>query len=270
MAARRLSARAMAGMFLIAMALIVLGFFWPWLPAVATHHGGGIDSVIAYLMAATGVIFVAGHLVLAAFILKYTREGDPEPTAVSSKVEWRWAAVPVVIMCVIAEGGVVWVGMPVFREVYGQTPEDALEIEVTGKQFEWLVRYPGPDGVLGRTDRALVHDQRNPIGLDPKDPASQDDIVTRGRLNIPVDQPVRLNLQTLDVLHSFTVPEFRVKQDLIPGFVSRAQFTPTVTGQYEIACSELCGLGHYRMRGFATVQTREEFEEWLSKEESWF
>jgi cytochrome c oxidase subunit 2 len=268
----RTSALALTVLFVVTMVLVAWGFrsHDGWLPSLASSHGASIDAVIHYLLGATGILFVAGHLVLAGFVWKYSSPERRDSTEVSSKVEWRWALVPVLLMCVVAEGGVLIVGMPAFTEMYGDAPEDALTIEVVGKQFEWLVHYPGPDGVLGACLPEKVNDSRNPIGLDKKDPASKDDIVTRGRLNLPVDRTVVLRLRALDVIHSFTVPNFRVKQDLIPGFWGRTQFRPTVTGKYELACAELCGLGHFRMQGTVTVQTPEEFETFLSEEEPWF
>jgi cytochrome c oxidase subunit 2 len=137
------------------------------------------------------------------------------------------------------------------------------------------MHYPGPDGVFGRTDVALLDLQSNPLGLDREDPAAKDDVTTVNQLYVPVNKPVIVRLRSKEVIHSFGVPEFRVKQDAIPGLTIPIWFIPTVTTaemrkqtgndafQYEIACAQLCGLGHARMRGFVTVQTAEEFQKWL-------
>jgi cytochrome c oxidase subunit II len=156
--------------------------------------------------------------------------------------------------------------------------KDALLVQVTGEQFAWNVHYAGPDGVFGRTDIALLDLQSNPLGLDRADPAAKDDITTLNQLYLPVNEPIIVRLRSKDVIHSFGVPEFRVKQDAIPGLTIPIWFVPTVTTaemrartgkpefQYEIACAQLCGLGHARMRGFVTVQTAEEFQKWMAKE----
>jgi len=256
----------------VATALLIAYGFWAKgkMPELASSHGRAIDATIQYLLVATGILFLIGHGVLAWFVLRYagTRErGSPHA---SSRLEWRWALAPVVVMCGIAEGGVLFISLPAFHELYGEPTKDALTLEVVGKQFEWLVHHPGPDGVLGKTDNALVNDSRNPVGLDKKDPAAKDDIVKRGVLQLPVDRMVVVRLRALDVIHSFTVPQFRVKQDLIPGFYGRTQFTPTKTGTFELACAELCGLGHYRMQGSIVVTSEAEYEKWLSEEEPWF
>ena len=154
---------------------------------------------------------------------------------------------------------------------------EALVVQVTGEQFAWNIHYPGPDGVFGRTDIKLLDLQSNPLGLDRDDPAAKDDVTTLNQLYLPVNKPIIVRLRSKDVIHSFGVPEFRVKQDAIPGLTIPIWFVPTVTTaemrtrtgnpefQYEIACAQLCGLGHARMRGFVTVQTAEEFQTWLDE-----
>jgi len=256
----------------VASALLIAYGFWAKgkLPELASAHGRAIDATIRYLLIATGILFLIGHGVLAWFVVRYAGTRDKGSPHASSRLEWRWALAPVVVMCGIAEGGVLFLGLPAFGELYGEPAANAVTIEVVGKQFEWLVHHPGPDGVLGKTDNALVNDARNPIGLDKKDPAAKDDIVKRGVLNLPVDRMVVLRLRALDVIHSFTVPQFRVKQDLIPGFYGRTQFTPTRIGTFELACAELCGLGHYRMQGSIVVQSEADYEKWVNEEEPWF
>jgi cytochrome c oxidase subunit 2 len=152
---------------------------------------------------------------------------------------------------------------------------EATVVQVTGEQFAWNIHYPGPDGQFGRTDVALLDLQSNPLGLDRDDPAAKDDVTTVNQLYLPVNRPVIVRLRSKEVIHSFGVPEFRVKQDAIPGLTIPIWFVPTITTaemrartgndafQYEIACAQLCGLGHARMRGFVTVQTAEEFQKWL-------
>jgi cytochrome c oxidase subunit 2 len=155
---------------------------------------------------------------------------------------------------------------------------EAVVVQVTGEQFAWNMHYPGPDRVFGRTDIKLLDLQTNPLGLDRSDPAAMDDVTTVNQLYLPVNTPIIVRLRSKEVIHSFGVPEFRVKQDAIPGLTIPIWFIPTVTTaemrtrtgnpefQYEIACAQLCGLGHARMRGFVTVQTAEEFQTWLDQE----
>lgn len=264
-------AKPLALLFAGMTVLIAFGFWSKGrLPELASRHGQYIDNTIYYLLAATGILFLAGHAVLIWFVLRYAGNNASGSPHAGAKLEKRWALVPVLVMCVVAEGGVLGISMPAFAEVYGEPDKDAVTVEVVAKQFEWIVRYPGADGVFGAVDHALVNDARNPVGLDKKDPASKDDIVLRGQLSLPVGRMVVIRLRALDVIHSFTVPQFRVKQDLIPGFLGRTQFVPTKAGQYELACAELCGLGHYRMRGFVNVKEEAEYQQWLSEEEPWF
>ena len=201
--------------------------------------------MIRYLLIATGIIFVAGHLVLALFVWKYGRRSTSDAPTISRKLERRWSIVPVIIMTGISEIGVLTIGLPVWSKIYEEPPADVVRVEVTGRQFEWLVRYPGKDGVFGRTDLKLVHKIDNPVGLDETDPAALDDIVepTSKKIRIPVDRTVLIQLRSRDVIHSFAVPDFRVKQDLIPGMELSTKFKAVKTGTFELMCAELCGLG---------------------------
>ncbi|MDP6408673.1 MAG: hypothetical protein QGI46_04795, partial [Planctomycetota bacterium] len=153
--------------------LVVAGFAVGWLPEVSSAHGHGIDRVIRYLLLTTGTLFLVGCLVLGRFILTYGRGAPQEGAVLSERTQLLWAIVPVLLMCAISEVGVLVMALPVFGEVYGEPAEDAFEVEVVGKQFEWLVRYPGPDGVLGEVDHDKVHDSRNPLGLVKSDPAAR-------------------------------------------------------------------------------------------------
>lgn len=261
-------AKALALVFIVIGAGTAIGFLLDLRPPVATEHGVGVDRVITYLLVTTGIIFVAGHFTLGWLVARSGKSGGYEP--VSRKVEWAWAMVPLLLFTVVSEVGVIAMGSSVWKRLYGATPAGSLEVEIVGRQFEWLMRYPGVDGKFGATKPGLVHATMNPLGLDRDDPAALDDIIARGSLHLPVDRPVVIRLRSHDVLHSFTVPQFRVKQDLIPGITTRVQFTPVKTGKYELACAELCGLGHYRMRGFVNVLPEAEFTSWLGNQESWF
>ncbi len=256
--------------FAVLTVVTVAGFAMDFRPAVVTPHGRSIDGLINYLMVVTGLLFVLGHAVLMHFVWKYQGEGPADYTPEKPRTQWLTALIPVIVMAGIAEVGVLLLALPVWGELYGPTPKDALVVEVTGKQFEWIVRYSGADGKFGKTDPKLVDDAENPLGLDENDPAAQDDVVKRGVLTIPEGKPVAVNLRSLDVLHSFAVPAFRIKQDVLTGFTARAQFVPEVAGRYEIACAELCGLGHYKMRGFVEVRKADEFVKWLADQPGMF
>ena len=145
------------------------------------------------------------------------------------------------------------------------TAEEALTIRVVGQQFAWNIHYPGADGVFGATSVDLVDAEGNPLGVDRNDVFAKDDVTTVNQLHIPVDTPIRIELRSFDVVHSFSLPEMRVKQDAIPGMTIPLSFTATESGEWEIACAQLCGLGHYRMRGFFTVHDRGGFDAWMAE-----
>jgi cytochrome c oxidase subunit 2 len=142
---------------------------------------------------------------------------------------------------------------------------EATTVRVVAEQFAWNIHYPGADGKFGKTDIRLVSSD-NPLGLDRSDGDAKDDLTTINQLFLPVNKPVIVHLSSKDVIHSFGLPQMRVKQDAIPGIVHNVWFEPTKTGEWEIACSQLCGLGHYRMRGFYTIQTQGDFDKWVQEE----
>jgi cytochrome c oxidase subunit 2 len=143
---------------------------------------------------------------------------------------------------------------------------EAVVVRLVGEQFAWNVHYPGPDGRFGRTDIKLVSAD-NPLGLDRRDPDAKDDITTINQMNLPVDRPILVQLSSKDVIHSLGLIEMRVKQDAIPGMTMPVWFIPNRIGEYEIACSQLCGLGHFRMRGFVTVQSAADYQKWYDDQE---
>jgi cytochrome c oxidase subunit 2 len=253
------------------MAATVGGFMISaWRPPVASEHGRGVDTMITYLLLVTGVIFVIGHLVLGFFTMRYSGNGKAGCQGVSRRAEWLWTIIPVLGMTILAEGGSLIIGIPVWQKVYGKAEPDAIDVEVVSKQFEWLIRYPGKDKKYGKTDPRFVHTTRNPVGLDKNDPNAVDDIVMRGVLHLASGRMATVRLRSHDVIHSFSVPHFRIKQDIIPGYTGHTQFRPDVPGQFEIVCAELCGIGHHQMRGLAIVLTPVEFQKWLSEQKGWF
>ena len=237
------------------------------MPGLASRHGAGIDSMLAYLLLTTGVLFLAGYLALAWFIWTGSRRERIGQRLASHRTEWLVSGLIGVAVGLIAEGGVLAIGMPVWSEYFdAKPPADAITIDVTAQQFLWNVRYPGPDGQFGRTAPQFMDDVDNPVGLDRSDPAGKDDILTQNAITVPLGRAVRLRLHAKDVIHSFFLPNFRVKQDIVPGMTPEVVFFPTRAGNFELACAELCGLGHYRMRGFFDVVSEEEFEKWLREQ----
>ena len=255
-----------AGMWLIPVVAVIFGA-GNWLPPLASEHGAGIDGILRYLLITVGALLVIGHLVLGYFILRFGGQERVGPFRMpSARTERMWSLVPVVILAVVAEGGVLVLGLPVWDKFYASAaPADSVVIEVTAEQFAWNVRYSGPDGKFGPTDPKRIT-LNEPLGLDRSDPATKDDILMLNEIWAPLGVPVQIRLRSKDTLHSFFLPNFRVKQDAVPGMNIQFWFVPTKVGTFELACAELCGLGHFEMRGLFHVLPREEFQKWLSEQ----
>jgi cytochrome c oxidase subunit 2 len=232
-----------------------------WFPTLASVHGAEVDRVFMAVLIATGVAFVVTQGMLGYFVARYGARGKERAGYWhdNPKAEAILLIITAVILVVL-----VYMGQRAWINIYfSDMPEDAVTVEVTAQQFAWNFHYPGADGVFGRLDLSLV-DNINFIGLDESDPAAKDDIVTQNEMHIPVNKPVIVKLKSKDVIHSFFLPNLRVKQDAVPGMHIQIWFTPNAAGSYEIACAELCGLQHYRMKAFLTVDNSEqEFEGWL-------
>ncbi|OFW33097.1 MAG: hypothetical protein A3J28_11150 [Acidobacteria bacterium RIFCSPLOWO2_12_FULL_60_22] len=255
-----------AGMWLIPVVAVIFGA-GNWLPPLASEHGAGIDGILRYLLITVGALLVIGHLVLGYFILRFGGQERVGPFRMpSARTERMWSLVPVVILALVAEGGVLVLGLPVWDKFYASAaPADSVVIEVTAEQFAWNVRYSGPDGKFGPTDPKRIT-LNEPLGLDRSDPATKDDILVLNEIWVPLGLPVQILLRSKDTLHSFFLPNFRVKQDAVPGMNIQFWFVPTKVGTFELACAELCGLGHFEMRGLFHVLPREEFQKWLSEQ----
>ena len=245
---------------LATLALVVLATYFfarPWMPPLKSDRVA-IDHAVFWTLLVTGAVFIGTNLMLAWFAWKYQdREGaqatywhdDP-------RLEWSWTVVTAVIMF-----GFLFNALALWAQIQGPAPKDALVVEVTGQQFRWVVRYPGQDAIFGRTDPKLVNvEQENYIGLDRSDPYAADDRMAVNALYLPLDRPVVVRIRSTDVIHSFYLPHFRVKQDAMPGMTIDTWFVPKATGTYEIACAEHCGLGHYRMQGLVHVVDADKYE----------
>jgi cytochrome c oxidase subunit 2 len=233
------------------------------LPKDISAHGSSVDFLFYLVFYITGVVFVLVAGLLIYFLIRYrSREGRKVAYIHGhGPLEVIWTVIPAIILVVLLVlSQRTWATL----RYPGSSPRDAVRIEVTGEQFAWNIRYPGADGQFGRLDLNLVATD-NPLGLDPADPAGADDVITLNQLHIPVGKPIRVTLTSKDVIHSFFLPYVRIKQDAVPGMRTEVWFEVTQADQIEIACAELCGLGHYRMRGFVTVESPEEFEAWLQE-----
>jgi cytochrome c oxidase subunit 2 len=156
--------------------------------------------------------------------------------------------------------------IPLWGKYVNNFPDtkDAMLVHAIGQQFNWNFHLPGPDGQFGKRDVSLVSNS-NPLGLDTSDPAAKDDLVVLGELHVPVDKPVIVEVSSKDVIHNFALPHMRTAQDAIPGSIIPLNFKPIKTGTYEIVCGQLCGLGHYGMKGSLVVDTPADFQAWLKE-----
>jgi cytochrome c oxidase subunit 2 len=248
---------------LATLVLVVVATFYftkTWLPPLKSDRIA-IDHALAITLAVTGLVFIVTNLMLAWFGYAY-QDGPGAKAAYwhdSPRLEMTWTLVTAGILAIF-----LFNALSLWAKVTAPPPADAVLIEVTGQQFAWNVRYPGKDGVLGKTDH-LQASQDNPIGLVKDDPASKDDLLLLNQIYLPKDKPVRVQVRSMDVIHSFFLPNFRVKQDAMPGMTIDIWFTPTELGDFEIACAEHCGLGHYRMRGAVHVVPAADLEKTVAE-----
>ncbi len=241
-----------------------------WLPVGASAAAAGIDHHFTTTFILMGAVFVAAQLVLGWFAWKYREGGASSKGAEYSHGNVTLEAIWTVLTIVL------FVGMNLMSrsiwasERFDSAKPGAVQVEVTGMQFAWYFRYAGPDGKFGATKPELEDASlggAGALGLDSNDPASKDDVVS-GVMVVPVNREIEVILRAHDVIHSFFVPAMRFKQDAVPGLAIHMHFTPIQTGEYEMACAELCGLGHYKMHGIVKVVSQEEFDQWLSAREA--
>lgn len=253
-------------------------FLARWMPLDASTHGAQLDSMNALVHWLMAVLFVGWGIFLIYVLFRFRAGRNPQANYEGTRSHLStWIEGGVVVVEAILLLGF---AIPAWARWVAPHAEGAnpVEIRVVGEQFAWNIHYPGKDGLFGHRDPHLVKGGTNPLGLDREDPASHDDIVSINQLHIPVNRPITVLLTTKDVIHSFFLPVMRVKQDAIPGQEIPVRFTakkatPPVSSFpacaaaktcWEIACSQLCGLGHYRMRGFLTVHEEGGFESWLA------
>ena len=231
-----------------------------WLPRNVSNFGHEIDFIFYVILWLTGITAVLVFGTMIYFIVKYRQRAGVGAihSHGNNTLEIVWTTIPVFIFLALAiYGNEMWARMRMETP-----PADALQVAVVGEQFGWNLRYPGPDGKLAKMDAHKVT-KDNPFGIDPNDPEGKDDFITYNDMVVPVGRAVRLHLSSKDVIHSFYVPEFRLYQDMVPGRVyDFVWFKTDATGQFQLACNQLCGQGHYKMFGKLGVVNPEEYEVW--------
>ena len=249
----------------IALVLLVVGsvafhYLSPWYFMPIASNWGHIDDTVTLTFWVTGFVFVVVNLFMAWCVWRFrhgkVKAAHYEPE--SKKLEaWLIGLTTVGVAAMLAPGLAAWAK---FLDV----PKGAAEFEVMGRQWYFNYRFPGADGILGTADARFVTDA-NPFGLNPDDPHGQDDILVMSpEVHLPLGNPLKANLRSIDVLHDFTVPQFRGKMNMVPGLVTYVWYTPTKAGTYESFCEQLCGIAHYAMRGKVVVEEESAFKAWLA------
>lgn len=241
----------------------------PWrMPGNAALHGVALDRDMVLNLWVFGALFVLAHLVLLAGLLLRrggVPEGVPQPLAHG---RWRLELVPLVLLAVLFFGLAIRSERLWAAARYSGADAGAMQVEAVGMQFAWYFRYPGADAAFGATRAELVEPGAgNAVGIDPADERGRDDFV-RSALVLPVGREVDLRLRALDVMHGFAVPALRLKQNAVPGQVFHVHFTPTVVGEYAVLCTQVCGLGHWRMQAVVRVVSQAEFADWVKAQKA--
>lgn len=246
----------------IAVGSVLFHLFSPWWWTEIASNWGYIDNTITLTFWITGAVFVAVVLFMAYCIYRFHHTADRQAAyePENKKLElWLTVATGVGVAIMLAPGLFVW-------GQFVTVPDDATEIEVVGQQWQWSYRLPGKDGKLGTSYTSLISPE-NPLGVNPNDPAGQDDIIVEGgEVQVPIGKPVKVLMRSMDVLHNFYVPEFRAKMDMIPGTVTYFWFTPTRNGSFDVLCAELCGVGHHVMRGRVIIASETDYQAWLEQQ----
>jgi len=244
----------------------------------ASDHGKKIDTMLYITLGITGVVFFITQILLFWFAFKYQYSEKRKPYYFphNNKLELIWTVIPAIALTVLVGFGLFY-----WFKITGDAPKDAMEVEVTGRQFQWIFRYPGKDGIFGRKYFKDISDKdNNQLGLIWDDPASHDDIVVGQTMYLVVGKPVKLIINSRDVIHDVGLAHFRMKMDAVPGTPTTMWFTPLYTTEemkkktgnpdfeYEISCDQMCGKGHFSMKGTINVVTQSEFILWRAKQKT--
>jgi len=235
------------------------------MPIQASTHANDVDSLISIVHWLMFVLFIGWGAFFVFVLVRFRKGANPVASYTGAKGHVsKYLEIGIVLVEAVL---LVFYAIPAWATRVRDFPDQqkAVGIRVVAEQFAWNIHYPGADGKFGRTDIKLIAAD-NPLGLDRTDPAAKDDITSINQLTVPIDEPILIHLSSKDVIHSFGVYELRVKQDAVPGLEMPVWFVPNRVGTYEITCSQLCGLGHYRMRGFVNVKTKAEYQAFLADE----
>jgi len=234
------------------------------LPLLASEHGRDVDNLIWYLHILMALLFVGWFGYFLYAIWRFRRSRNPKADYVGVT---NHASSYIEVAVAIAEGILLFaLAVPLWSKAASAFPDprESTVMRIIGRQFNWIARYPGPDGVFGSNRLDLVTGE-NPLGIDKSDPAAKDDILVESgsEMAVPKGKPVIASISSLDVIHSFKVTPLRVTQDANPGMSIPVHFKPTVAGSYFIQCSQLCGMGHYSMKGIFKVLEPADFDAWI-------
>ncbi len=247
------------------------------LPESASVQGEQYDFMLKITLIVTGIVFVITQGLLFWFAFRYqsTEKRTSYFYAHNNRLELVWTTIPALVMAVL-----VAIGLRNWLNITSEAPRDSQVVEVVGKQFNWIIRYPGADGVLGKRNFQLINNENNVLGLDTTDRQNLDDVVLEnGEVHVIVNRPVKFIIGSRDVIHDVGLPHFRYKMDAVPGITTTLWFTPKYTTAqmkemtdnpdfvYEISCDQMCGKGHYSMRGTIIVETPEEHAAWVAKQQ---
>ncbi len=249
-------------LILLVVGSILFHILSPWYFTELASNWAMVDFTMDITFYVTGFVFVAVNLFMAYCVMKFRYKKGARATyePENQKLElWLTGLTSVGVAAMLAPGLLVW-------SQFVNVPENAHVVEAVGQQWHWTFRYPGEDGKFGEVDAHRISSE-NPFGIDPEDPHGQDDVIVYNpEAHVPVDRPVKFQLRSKDVLHNFTVAQFRVKMDLVPGMNTFMWLTPTKTGRFELLCEELCGVGHFAMRGAVVVDEPDDFDAWLAQQ----
>jgi len=236
------------------------------LPPDWSATGWQIDQLIVIIHWFMFFLFAFWGSYFVYVLVRFRAGRQPKAIYEGAKAGWsKFLEVGVVLFEIVL---LVGFAFPIWSSRVAQKPdaETSTVVRVVAEQFAWNFHYPGPDGVWGRTDPTLIDTAANPLGIDRQDPAAKDDVTTLNNLYLPVNKPALLYLSSKDVIHSFFLPYMRVKHDTVPGQVVPVWFEPVKTGDSEIGCAQLCGMSHFRMRGFLHIQEQAAYDTWLNEQ----
>lgn len=233
-------------------------------PPNAAEHGYQIDHILEFSHWFMAALFVGWSAFFIFVLIRFRKSRNPVAdhegvkTGISTHLEFAVVLIEAVLLVGFA--------IPLWGKFVNEFPDtkDAILVHAVGQQFNWNFHLPGPDGQFGKRDLYLVNNS-NPLGLDPASLEGKDDLVVLGELHVPVNRPVIMEISSKDVIHNFAMPHMRAAQDAIPGQIIPMWFTPIKTGTYEVVCGQLCGLGHYSMKGAVVVDTPEDYQAWLKE-----